>query len=207
MRKLIQTLITFGVLANQVATPVVRPATASTATPVAVETANFDIKLNTNTASALELTDQRPNFDHDIVMPLKAAQAEKLKAEKEKQAAQEQAAKDAQAAAQAAAQAQARISAAKVSAQNAPAVLSAAAINALGMCESGMTANRNTGNGFFGAFQFSAGTWNSLGTGYARADLAPIGVQIEAVQRLLARSSIWGQFPACASKLAAQGLI
>jgi hypothetical protein len=205
MRKLIQTLITFGVLANQVATPVIRPATASTGASAAVETANFDIKLNTKTVSALELTDKRPDFDRDVVAPLKAAQVAKLKAEQEKQAAKEQAA--IAAAAQAAAEAQARISTAKASPQTTVGVLSAAAINALGMCESGMTANRNSGNGFYGAFQFSAGTWSSMNTGYARADLAPIEVQIDAVQRLLARSSIWGQFPACANRLSAQGLL
>lgn len=205
MRKLIQTLITFGVLANQVATPVAKPATASTAASAAVETANFDIKLNTKTISALELTDNRPNFDTEVAAPLREKQAARAKVEQDKREADEKAAA---AAARSAAEASARAAtAAKASAGNTSGVLSSAAVNALGMCESGMTANRNSGNGFYGAFQFGIGTWNSLGTGYARADLAPIGVQIEAVQRLLARSSIYGQFPACARQLAAQGLL
>ncbi len=205
MRKLIQTLITFGVLANQVATPVIRPATASTAAPAKVETANFDIKLNTNTHSALEVTDNHPNFERDIVAPLRQKQAAQAKAEQDKLEADKQAAEAAvKAVAQAAAQAAV---AAKARAINTSGVLSSAAINALGMCESGMTANRNSGNGFYGAFQFSIGTWNSLGTGYTRADLAPIEVQIDAVQRLLARSSVYGQFPSCARQLASQGLL
>ena len=85
--------------------------------------------------------------------------------------------------------------------------LSAAQIHFLGHCESGMTATRNNGNGYYGAFQFSAGTWNSMGTGYARADLAPLDVQIQAVQRLLARSSIFGQFPGCANRMKAAGIL
>ncbi len=85
--------------------------------------------------------------------------------------------------------------------------LNDAQIQFLGNCESGMTASRNSGNGYFGAFQFSIGTWNSMGTGYARADLAPLEVQIDAVQRLVSRSSIFGQFPACSRRMQAVGLI
>lgn len=80
-------------------------------------------------------------------------------------------------------------------------------IQFLGNCESGMTATRNSGNGFYGAFQFSLGTWNNMGTGYARADLAPLDVQIDAVQRLLSRSSIWTQFPGCALRMRSAGLL
>ncbi len=86
-------------------------------------------------------------------------------------------------------------------------VLTDAQIAYLGQCESGMTANRNSGNGYYGAFQFSIPTWNSMNTGYARADLAPLEVQIDAVQRLLQRSSIFTQFPGCARKMQAEGII
>lgn len=85
--------------------------------------------------------------------------------------------------------------------------LNDAQIQFLGNCESGMTATRNSGNGYYGAFQFSIGTWNSMGTGYARADMAPLEVQIDAVQRLVARSNIFGQFPACSRRMHAAGLI
>lgn len=85
--------------------------------------------------------------------------------------------------------------------------LNEAQINFLGNCESGMTATRNSGNGYYGAFQFSIGTWNAMGTGYERADLAPLDVQIGAVQRLLSRSSIFTQFPGCARRMQSLGLI
>jgi hypothetical protein len=88
-----------------------------------------------------------------------------------------------------------------------PAVLNDAQIAFLGNCESGMTATRNSGNGYYGAFQFSIPTWNAMKTGYERADLAPIEVQIDAVQRLLSRSSIFTQFPGCARKMQSLGMI
>lgn len=59
----------------------------------------------------------------------------------------------------------------------------------------------NTGNGYYGGFQFSASTWNSMGTGYARADLAPAEVQTAAAKRLQARSGWHSQWPACSKKL------
>ncbi len=80
-------------------------------------------------------------------------------------------------------------------------------INFLGNCESGMSAGRNSGNGYFGAFQFAPGTWASMGTGYERADLAPLEVQIEATQRLVQRSNIFTQFPGCAAKMRDLGLL
>ena len=88
-----------------------------------------------------------------------------------------------------------------------PRSLTEAQINFLGSCESGMTASRNSGNGFYGAFQFTIGTWKSMGTGYERADLAPIEVQIDAVQRLVARSNIFGQLPACSTRMRSLGLL
>jgi hypothetical protein len=88
-----------------------------------------------------------------------------------------------------------------------PNSLNEAQIDYLGSCESGMTASRNSGNGYNGAFQFSAGTWNSMGTGYERADLAPLDVQKDAVQRLVARSSVFGQFPGCAARMRSIGLL
>jgi len=85
--------------------------------------------------------------------------------------------------------------------------LTTAQIQFLGNCEAGMNPTRNSGNGYYGAFQFSIGTWNAMGTGYARADLAPLDVQIQAVQNLLSRSSIFGQFPGCANQMVAAGLL
>lgn len=81
------------------------------------------------------------------------------------------------------------------------------AITYLGSCEAGNDPAKNTGNGYYGAFQFSQGTWNRMNTGYARADLAPYEVQRAAVKQLLANSSIHGQFPGCAKKMRSAGLI
>lgn len=99
------------------------------------------------------------------------------------------------------------VATAQSSVDNSPQSLNSEQITYLGQCEAGMDPAKNTGNGYYGAFQFSAGTWNSMGTGYARADLAPLEVQIDAVQRLLARSSIFTQFPGCAKKMRSIGLI
>lgn len=69
----------------------------------------------------------------------------------------------------------------------------------LRQCESGGNYRTNTGNGYYGAYQFSEGTWNSLGTGYARADLAPPSVQDAAIVRNTNRSGagLAGQNPGC----------
>lgn len=90
---------------------------------------------------------------------------------------------------------------------NSSGVLNDAQLTFLGTCESGMTATRNSGNGFYGAFQFMPSTWRSMNTGYERADMAPLEVQKDAVQRLLSRSSIHTQFPGCARKMQAAGLL
>lgn len=65
--------------------------------------------------------------------------------------------------------------------------------------ESGGNPATNTGNGYYGEFQFSQGTWDSLmsqmGLSYSRADLAPSSVQYAAAQRLQSEAG-WGQWPA-----------
>ncbi len=71
---------------------------------------------------------------------------------------------------------------------------------ALRNCEAGGVYTRNSGNGYYGAYQFSAATWRSMGTGYEYAHLAPPEVQDDAARRLQARSG-WGQWPACSRKI------
>jgi hypothetical protein len=69
----------------------------------------------------------------------------------------------------------------------------------LRQCESGGNYATDTGNGYFGAYQFSETTWLGVGeTGYP--DEAPPPVQDQAAQRLQARSG-WGQWPACSRRL------
>jgi hypothetical protein len=63
-------------------------------------------------------------------------------------------------------------------------------------CESHGNYGSNTGNGYYGAYQFSAPTWRSMNTGYEYAHLAPADVQDDAAMRLQQRSG-WGQWPVC----------
>lgn len=72
----------------------------------------------------------------------------------------------------------------------------------LRMCESGGNYATNTGNGFYGAYQFLDSTWDSLHTGYARADLAPPAVQDEAIIENTRRSrgGLATQNPGCYQK-------
>ncbi len=70
----------------------------------------------------------------------------------------------------------------------------------LRQCESGGDYTINTGNGFYGAYQFTAQTWRAMGTGYAFANQAPYWVQDAAAQKLQ-RMSGWGQWPACTRML------
>ncbi len=69
----------------------------------------------------------------------------------------------------------------------------------LRQCESGGNYSINTGNGYSGAYQFSAGTWRSLGFGGLPYQASP-ATQDQAARQLQARSG-WGQWPACSRKL------
>lgn len=69
-------------------------------------------------------------------------------------------------------------------------------------CESGGNWSINTGNGYYGGLQFSAGSWRAAGGGaYAsRADLATRSEQIATAEKLLDRQG-WGAWPGCSSRL------
>ncbi|HUR73067.1 MAG TPA: transglycosylase family protein [Sporichthya sp.] len=72
----------------------------------------------------------------------------------------------------------------------------------LAQCESGKRWDANTGNGYYGGLQFSAGTWRAYGgTAFAdKAHLATRTQQITVAERLLADRG-WGPWPACSAKL------
>src|ERR1041384_7751075 len=59
-------------------------------------------------------------------------------------------------------------------------------------CESGGRYDINTGNGFYGAYQFVPSTWRGLGFP-GMPHQAPPDMQDEAAQKLQARSG-WGQW-------------
>lgn len=66
-------------------------------------------------------------------------------------------------------------------------------------CESGDDYAIDTGNGYYGAYQFSATTWHGLGFTGLPNQAAP-AFQDEAAVELQARSG-WGQWPACSRRL------
>lgn len=72
----------------------------------------------------------------------------------------------------------------------------------LAQCESGGNWHINTGNGYYGGLQFSAGTWNGFGgqefAGFAHE--ASREQQIAVAERVLAAQG-WGAWPSCSQKL------
>ena len=69
----------------------------------------------------------------------------------------------------------------------------------LAQCESGGNPQTNTGNGFYGMYQFTLETWQSLGgTGYPHE--ADAATQTAMAKKLQAQAG-WGQWPGCADKL------
>ncbi|QJW38289.1 DUF348 domain-containing protein [Cellulosimicrobium protaetiae] len=71
--------------------------------------------------------------------------------------------------------------------------------SALAQCESGGNPATNTGNGYYGLYQFSLPTWRAMG-GSGLPSEASAAEQTQRAQALQARSG-WGQWPACARKL------
>jgi len=87
-----------------------------------------------------------------------------------------------------------------VTAAGAAAVMTAAPASAdtfsnIRQCESGGNYSTNTGNGFYGAYQFTQQTWSSLGYS-GRPDQASPATQDAAARALAARSG-FGQWPVC----------
>lgn len=70
---------------------------------------------------------------------------------------------------------------------------------ALAQCESGGNPATNTGNGFYGLYQFTASTWQAMGGSGLPSD-ASAAEQTARAQALQAQSG-WGQWPGCAAKL------
>jgi resuscitation-promoting factor RpfA len=73
-----------------------------------------------------------------------------------------------------------------------------AELHRLRVCESGDHYHLNTGNGYFGAYQFSASTWHALG--YAgRPDRAKAATQ-NAAARKEHNATGWSAWPSCSSR-------
>ena len=81
-----------------------------------------------------------------------------------------------------------------------PVTIPADVWGALARCESGGNPRAVGGGGrYFGAFQFSLGSWRSVGMSGNPVDY-DYATQAAAAQRLQARSG-WGQWPHCARRL------
>ncbi|MER6288355.1 transglycosylase family protein [Streptomyces sviceus] len=76
----------------------------------------------------------------------------------------------------------------------------------IAQCESGGNWHINTGNGYYGGLQFSAGTWRAYGgTAYAAtADRATKSQQI-AVATKVQGAQGWGAWPTCSARAGAYG--
>lgn len=162
------------------------PATAQlpAQTAEAAGTSTHTITLQTNTRSPLAVASTKPSFDDAVLKPLREKQA-----------------LDAKLAAEKAQKARALARAATVTvAKAAPVVIGGSdAFAQLRFCEAGGDYTKNTGNGYFGAYQYNLGTWANYG-GYARPDLAPPDVQDAKARETQARRG-WSPWPACARKL------
>ncbi len=66
-------------------------------------------------------------------------------------------------------------------------------------CESGNNYSENSGNGFYGAYQFTITSWTHVGE-VGLPNLAPPAVQDQAAQRLMAIQG-WHAWPMCSSML------
>jgi len=69
-------------------------------------------------------------------------------------------------------------------------------------CESGGRYDINTGNGFYGAYQFLPRTWRNLGYPGLPHEATP-EMQDEAARKLQTRSG-WGQWPVCSRRIGAR---
>lgn len=80
----------------------------------------------------------------------------------------------------------------------------AEALAKLRSCESGGRYDRNSGNGYYGAYQYDISTWANWG-GFPRADLAPPSVQDEKVWETYQRRG-WQPWPSCKIKMGLQDI-
>jgi hypothetical protein len=75
------------------------------------------------------------------------------------------------------------------------------ALRTLRMCESGGRYTINTGNGYYGAYQFLPSTWHSLGYGGLPNHATP-AVQDAAAARLHDRRGSWADWGTCGRRAA-----
>ncbi|MGW3123330.1 transglycosylase family protein [Streptomyces sp. NPDC001107] len=76
----------------------------------------------------------------------------------------------------------------------------------IAQCESGGNWHINTGNGYYGGLQFSAGTWRAYGgTAYASTAAGASREQQIAVATKVQHAQGWGAWPVCSARAGAYG--
>ncbi|MHC3475119.1 transglycosylase family protein [Streptomyces sp. 7R007] len=76
----------------------------------------------------------------------------------------------------------------------------------IAQCESGGNWHINTGNGYYGGLQFSAGTWRAYGgTAYAPTAAQATREQQIAVATKVQQAQGWGAWPVCSARAGAYG--
>ncbi|WP_405874443.1 MULTISPECIES: transglycosylase family protein [unclassified Streptomyces] len=76
----------------------------------------------------------------------------------------------------------------------------------IAQCESGGNWHINTGNGYYGGLQFSAGTWRAYGgAAYAATAAGASREQQIAVATKVQRAQGWGAWPTCSARAGAYG--
>jgi hypothetical protein len=157
MRNISQLVASLVLLASQVHDPFAGMTALAQASAPAAET--LEVSFSTTSANPFVVSGSKHlDYESEVLAPLHAAQAAAAKA-----------------AAEAAAKAAAARKKAVVTITQVPARVMAAAtpenMLALRLCEAGSIYTRSSGNGYYGAYQYSLGTWANY-QGYARPDLA-----------------------------------
>ena len=188
MKNFLELIVTATMLLTQVASPLHLPATASAqADSVQAESRiSYRLQLNTQVPTAIKVVAQKPDFDTEVRAPLQAAQAAKAAAE-------------AQAAQAAATRASIQLASVSSTSNRHVGVATGDIWEQLRICEAGGDYTRNSGNGYYGAYQYNLGTWANYG-GFARPDLADPATQ-DAKARETQAARGWSPWPACARKL------
>lgn len=196
MRNVLRLALSMTLLGAQATTSFPDLVAASAESTKTADVSQLEVSINTKTMDPVMVKSAQPvDFETEVLAPMKANQAAEAKAAEEAAAAEA----SAKAAAEAQAAEAARIAAAQATASKPVVIDTGDAWSALRMCEAGGNYARNSGNGYYGAYQFDISTWNNFG-GYARPDLAPASVQDAKAQDTQARRG-WSPWPGCARKL------
>ena len=180
MRKLFGAFVSIMILANQATTVVPNTVADSAKTPVKTE-GTYTLTLNTKNVAPIEVKSTKSSFD-SVREHLVAEQNAKIAAAEE--------AKKAEAAKAEAAKKAAAVKPVAVVAPNPVVVVQSGDVwGQLRQCEAGGNYARNSGNGYYGAYQFDIPTWRSVGGTGDPAAASPAEQDYRALLLLRARGT------------------